>query len=129
MRVYHKELAAGRWKEFSLAEQMSNIGSEVHRAITWLKKGDRERFEPAFERALELFDLTLADERQRRRLKEICRAREVFCGLMTEPEKFPNLEQELDSLDKYFFYFGICVRQRRHRAPSTGGNESHLDNT
>jgi hypothetical protein len=31
----HKELAAGRWLEFSFMEQMANIGSEVERAIKW----------------------------------------------------------------------------------------------
>jgi hypothetical protein len=65
---YHKELAAGRWFKFSLPEQMGNIGSEVHRSINWFLKKD-DRFQAAFERALELFDLTLKD----RRWKEIQR--------------------------------------------------------
>lgn len=33
MIVYqHKALAAGRWQQFSLAEQMAHVGSEVERA-------------------------------------------------------------------------------------------------
>ena len=33
MTYQHKDLAAGRWKELPLFEQMSNIGSEVERAL------------------------------------------------------------------------------------------------
>jgi hypothetical protein len=40
----HRGLAEGRWAEFSFVEQMANVGSEVERA---------------FERSLELLDLTL----------------------------------------------------------------------
>lgn len=62
-KIYHKKLAAGRWKELSFEEQMGNIGSEVGRSFNWFKQGDKERFNRAFEMALELFDLTLEDER------------------------------------------------------------------
>ena len=33
---YHKDLSDDRWLEFSFAEQMANVGSEVERAINWL---------------------------------------------------------------------------------------------
>ena len=39
MIVQHKELAEGRWNNFTLAQQMANIGAEVGRAINWRKKG------------------------------------------------------------------------------------------
>ncbi len=32
MTVQHRDLAAGRWWELSLAEQLGNVGSEVSRA-------------------------------------------------------------------------------------------------
>ncbi len=56
----HKDLAAGRWKTLTFAEQMGNIGSEVERAIRAHTAGRTDRFEPALRRALELFDLTAA---------------------------------------------------------------------
>ena len=73
----HKDLAEGGWKKFSLFEQLGNIGSEVGRAKKWQGK-DKKIFDGAVRRALELFDLTLEDERWRKQLLEIARAREVF---------------------------------------------------
>lgn len=110
MTIYHKELALGKWFEFTLAEQMGNIGSEVHRSINWFLKKD-DRFQAAFERALELFDLTLEDRRWIGRYKEICRSREIFCTLLTDSANTPNLEEELTSLDKYFTDFAVYARK------------------
>ena len=109
INVHHKKLASGGWANLTLMEQLGNIGSEVFRAIKWFKLKD-DRFQNAFERALELFDLTLTDNRWKGRRKEIARSREVFCSLLTEPEKYDNLEHELDSLDNYFFRFGVAAR-------------------
>ena len=72
----HPGLAAGRWQRLSLAEQLANVGAEVGRMRR--RRAPEERV-AAFERALELLDLTLADPRWRGRLKEIARAREVLC--------------------------------------------------
>lgn len=74
----HKNLAAGRWFGLSLTEQLGNIGSEYNRAITAKRKGDQERYQNACDRALELCELTLDDQRWRRmpRLKELCRLKE-----------------------------------------------------
>lgn len=62
-RIYHKQLAAGRWKELSLIEQLGNIGSEVSRTFRNFKQNDKGGFDISFEKAIELFDLTLDDER------------------------------------------------------------------
>ncbi len=112
---YHKKLSAGGWANFTLIEQLGNIGSEVGRTIRWYRAKNSERFQISFEKALELFDLTVADPRWMYRLKEITRSREVFCSLITEPEKYDNLEQELDSLDNYFFQFGVAARLQREK--------------
>ena len=67
----HKELADGRWFTFSIFEQLGNVGSEFERAATAFQRGNIERFEKAFERMLELLDLTIVDPRWRttRRLR------------------------------------------------------------
>lgn len=75
----HREMAAGRWAEMLLAEQMGNIGSEVSRTLKARKMGNEARCMKAFERALELFDLTIECTKEPWRLREICRAREEFC--------------------------------------------------
>ena len=74
----HKELAAGRWFEFSLMEQLANVGTDIERTIRWKQKGNLEYSQKAFERALELLDLTIADPKHRKRLKELTRTREVL---------------------------------------------------
>ena len=75
----HKELANGGWKELSFYLQMGNIGSEVSRSLRWYGKNEK-RFRVSFERALELFDLTIEyAPRRSGALTEVCRAREEFC--------------------------------------------------
>jgi hypothetical protein len=49
---------------------MAHIGSEVERAMAWRQKNNPEYSRMAFERALELLELTIADPQSRRRLKE-----------------------------------------------------------
>ena len=78
MLVYHKGLDPERWYRFSLMEQLGNVGSDVIRAINWRKKGVEEDAMLAFERSLELFDLTSTDPKNRGRLKEVRRAREAW---------------------------------------------------
>lgn len=77
--VQHKELAAGRWAEMSLALQMLNIGSEISRANRWKLKGNQIQVERAVYRALELIDLTIEAQRGKHNLKEFTRMREVVC--------------------------------------------------
>ena len=109
MVFQHKELAAGRWFELSLAEQMGNIGSEVSRASRWQGK-DEKLFQGAVERALELFDLTLSDERWRGRRREIARAREVFCDAVYGGKLYQSF---LPDLKRYFDYFAwIAVKYK-----------------
>jgi hypothetical protein len=52
------------------------------------------------ERALELFDLTLGDYRWQGRLKEIARARELFCHAVYGNKEY-NIT--LEDLNNYFF--------------------------
>ncbi len=105
----HSDMAAGRWFELSLAEQMGNIGSEVSRARLAQGKDDK-RFWAAAERALELFSLTLSDRRWLGRLKEIGRAREVFCDAVLGGKEYHS---SLVDLQSYFDQFAIVVRRRQ----------------
>lgn len=104
----HQSLTEGRWFTFSLAEQLGNVGSEIHRAIR--ARGDKKRFEGALFRGLELLDLTIRDIRWRRRLKELLRVREVLCDAF-----FGGIEYgtSLEDLDKYFYYFAYAARANR----------------
>jgi len=101
MSFKHKELAGGRWRTLSLAEQLGNIGSEISRALNWQNK-DKKIFWNAVERALELFDLTLDDPRWKGRRQEIARAREVFCDIVFGDKKYNTT---LADLLRYFDQF------------------------
>ena len=105
MTFQHKTLAAGRWHELSLAQQLGNIGSEVLRAARREKK-DKQLFWAAVERALELFDLTLSDPRWSGRLREIARAREVFCDAVYGGHLY---ESSFSSLVRYFDLFALAA--------------------
>ena len=96
-----------KWYKLSLAQQMANIGSEIVRAFRWHQKGEKKHWEPAVERALELFDLTLSDKRWKNRAKEIARMREVICDFFYGGNQYHSNSL---SLDKYFFYFALSAR-------------------
>ncbi|HOX40780.1 MAG TPA: hypothetical protein PK263_01135 [bacterium] len=105
--VHHKNLDPAWWFKQPLSFQMANIGSEVGRTVSWKKKENIKYAEMAFERALELFDLTVEDRKNCSRLKEILRARELFADWF-----FDNHYQTAnDSWDKYFLPFAYLARQ------------------
>ena len=114
-RVLHGD-AARRWGRLELVEQLGNVGSEVERAIRAHEAGLSGRFEGAFERALELFDLTAADSRWRgHRQQEILRAREEFCRLFFDREVPPDSAR---GLRRYFFGFAWAARALHYRRQS-----------
>lgn len=104
--VHHKNLMPERWFSKSLAEQMANIGSEVERTIIWKNKDPKYR-ELAFERALELIDLTREDPKNKKRLRELCRMREVLADWY-----FENQYRSTDkSWQNYFIAFNYLARK------------------
>ena len=105
--MLHKNLQE-KWFKMSLAEQMGNIGSEVGRAARTQDQNSRQ-FWGAAERALELFDLTFMDSRWRGRLKEIGRAREVFCDAILGGKEYNSF---LPDLERYFMQFAFLARSR-----------------
>ena len=92
MIYQHKELAAGRWLQMPFAEQMANIGSEIERALAWRAKNDPDYAQRAFERALELMDLTLASAQGFARLKELARVREAMVDYFAGTNQFGSTE-------------------------------------
>jgi hypothetical protein len=103
----HPGLATGRWQRLSLAEQLANVGAEVGRMR---RRGPAKERAAAFERALELLDLTLADPRWRGRLKEIARAREILCDAADGGREYGAT---LEELDRYFLDFALVARRGR----------------
>ncbi|MEO7296495.1 MAG: hypothetical protein ABIZ57_10145 [Candidatus Limnocylindria bacterium] len=94
-----------------MSEQLGNIGSEVGRAIIAREQGNERRFEGAFDRALHLFDLTLADRRWAgHRRREIARARDVACDFLAGDNDYRSTAK---SPDDYFRFFALAARRSR----------------
>jgi hypothetical protein len=111
-RHQHRDLAAGRWRELTLCAQLGHIGSEVSRALNWRTRNP-EVSRGALVRALELFDLTLADPRhlaRPARLRELARAREVLADFLAGENRYRSTEEDLR---RYFDTFaGAAARGR-----------------
>ncbi|MES2208887.1 MAG: hypothetical protein V4515_01715 [Chloroflexota bacterium] len=109
VRTFHREAAAGEWFDLSLMAQLGNIGTEVARAARAVQAGNETRAWNALVRALELFDLTIADRRWRGpELRELCRAREVVCDFLVGDNEYAS---SAASLDRYFLPFAIAARR------------------
>lgn len=104
--IHHKGLTEKQWFSKNIFEQMANVGSEVERTIKWREK-NKEYSRLAFERCLELIDLTAADPKNRNRLKEILRSREVLVDYFFGE----NIFKSSDKLwQNYFYGFNFAAR-------------------
>lgn len=101
----HKDLES--WQKKSLAQQMADIGSEVHRAINWKEKQNKEYSKLAFVRSLELIDASLLNK-SASELKEILRVREVFADYFIGENIFKSTKE---NWEKYFMEFSVLVRR------------------
>ncbi|MFH1187638.1 MAG: hypothetical protein V1688_02120 [bacterium] len=107
MAYQHKQLAAGSWQKLNCVEQLANIGSEVERTIKWKEKGNTEFSQNAFFRALELLSLSIDDEKNLSRLKELTRLYEVLVDYFAGE----NIYKSTDELwRKYFYSFNYLAR-------------------
>ncbi len=109
MSVLHRDLAAGRWSKLPFIEQMANIASEVERTLSWRLKKNPAYSERAFERALELLDLTLASTENRMRLKELARLRETMVDYFAGENEYSSTEE---SWRRYFSAFTYAARRK-----------------
>ena len=73
-----------RWFEMPVTKQISNIGSEVARAIRWKNKGDYQKARNFCNKAIEFWLLTEEDPKNRHRVGEFNNAveelRDFFLG-------------------------------------------------
>jgi hypothetical protein len=108
MMYQHEELAAGRWQQLTFVEQMANIGSEVERSLSWRAKHNAPYSQRAFERALELIDLTLAGAGNPARLREVARVREAMVDYFAGSNQYVSSET---SWRRYFSPFTYAARR------------------
>ncbi|RJR27960.1 MAG: hypothetical protein C4574_05545 [Candidatus Latescibacterota bacterium] len=108
MSAEHRDLAAGRWKEMPLLDRMAHIGGEVERALSWRSKNNAAYSRRAFERALELVDLSLEYPLKRTHLREIARMREALVDYFYGANEYGSTEE---SWRRYFYYFSYAARR------------------
>ncbi len=80
MSKLHKNLTSEKWSKLSKKDQILNIAAELSRATHWLEKDDFESAKDCYERAFELVDLTLDDNRWKGNRRELARFREVLAS-------------------------------------------------
>jgi hypothetical protein len=110
MTYQHRELAAGRWCDLSFFEQMANVGAEIGRTISWKNKGRPDISQRAFERALELLDMTVSDRKNRSRLRELLRVREALADCYVFNNSYRSSDE---SWQRYFYPFQFAARSNR----------------
>ena len=111
--MIHTGLTPERWFRFSLFEQLANVGMDIERTISWKNKQNADYSRQAFDRALELLTLTIADPKNKKRIKELCRVRGMlidhFCCNDLE---FYSTDQQWQD---YFYQFNYAAALAKGR--------------
>jgi hypothetical protein len=93
--------------------QLANVGTDVDRAISWRNRGDMEYSVKAFERALELLDLTISDDKNNKgKRRELLRVREALVDYFIYSNEY-NTSDEF--WHKYFFAFAYAAALEREK--------------
>ena len=99
--AHHQGLTVEYWNTISFAKQLLNVGSEISRARNAKRIGDMNQEKRAYERALELIDLTIETVHNTAQLREIQLLREAIASLMIKSD----FNISLDALYRYLLQF------------------------
>lgn len=105
MIFLHKNLSEEQWQKKPFFEQMANIGAEVGRTVNWKSK-DKKVSQSAFERGLELLDLTIEDKKNSNHLKELCRLKEVLVDYFMYDNIYGSSDEKWSN---YFYGFNYAA--------------------
>ena len=97
-----------RWQSLSFYQQQGNIASELSRAITFKEQNDSERMNSSLWRLLELVDLTIGDQKNKLRLRELCRFKEVLSDWYCQTKVYAI---NPESLKDYCLNFAMLARK------------------
>ncbi len=81
----HASLTPERWATFSLDHQILMIANEMHRAGKLTARGDDARRANAYERVLQLTDLTIQTATRTALRRELLRWRDEVASLYIQP--------------------------------------------
>lgn len=110
---FHKKIyESGRWFEYSTIKQLGNIWSEVNRMILAKEHWNQSKYIESAYRMYELFDMSIDDPKHKgsRRLREICRARELVSDYFFWNNIYNSSKW---SLMKYFNEFWVLANIRK----------------
>ena len=91
----HAGLSPERWAAFSLDQQVLMIANEMNRAGKLMAPADRERLRSAYERMLQLADLTVQVSSRRALRRELLRWRDLVAALYVAPGPDPAAHAEV----------------------------------
>jgi hypothetical protein len=99
-----------KWQSMSIFAQMGNIGSEVGRAAKAYSNEDKDSFDGAFRRAIDLFHATTDGlvASKSPRVREVLLARDAFVS-----QYYGNIPEIDASLESYFMQYAIADRLTR----------------
>ena len=97
-----------RWQNLSFYQQMGNIASELSRAIKFKDNNDAEHMNSSLWRLLELMNLTVDDEKNRSRLRELCRFKEVLSDWYCQTKVYAI---DPESLKSYSLNFAMLAKK------------------
>lgn len=93
-----------RWFAMGIGEQISNIGSEVNRAIRYKNKDEEDKKVRFYEKAVELLELTCADPKNGYRRGELQAAIEELTDYFIGENMYNTTDA---TLTKYYDAFLI----------------------
>jgi len=97
-----------RWQNQSFYQQSGNIASELSRAVKFRDQHDIDHMNASLRRLLELLDLTIDDDRNRSRLKELCRFKEVLSDWYCQTHAY---DVDPESLKRYSLNLAMLARR------------------
>ena len=92
--MQHATLTLERWAAFPRDEQLLMIANEMNRASKLLAPQDESRLTKAYERTLQLTDLTVAARPARGLTRELLRWRDLVAQLYVSPVREPDRHRQ-----------------------------------
>ncbi len=93
---YHKTLTEEKWSKFPFFKQILMIANELNRASKWIEKNDFLEVKFCYERSFELLYLTIETLKDKRKLRELLRFKEMMAMFYTKDK--PDIKQNLTLL-------------------------------
>ncbi|KAA3617039.1 MAG: hypothetical protein D8M58_04420 [Calditrichaeota bacterium] len=92
---HHKNLSFKKWFAYPKGQQLLMIANELNRAKNWIIKNNIENVNLCYERAFELTDITISDNKWVGKRKELLRFGEYLAEQYTKPQKSLDINSQL----------------------------------